>query len=134
MAYDIGQGISDALGSVAEGMLTRKERKEERELALGQAEMIEDDLYSQYQNLLNTGASESQVKAAQIDYEKWTKATSEDESTKKIEGMLQEYDKGVMRKSRRLQNRQIELENELAETQNPILVHLKCVYVVKLMK
>ena len=35
MAYDIGQGISDALGSVAEGMLTRKERQEEREKLIG---------------------------------------------------------------------------------------------------
>tara|TARA_Y100001973_G_scaffold47472_1_gene70724 strand:+ start:163 stop:2139 length:1977 start_codon:yes stop_codon:yes gene_type:complete len=118
--YDIGAGISEALGSIGQGLVTRKERKEERERVLGQAQMIEDDLYSNYQNLLDTGASEGQVKEAQKEYEKWANSTSEDESTKKIEGMLQEYDKGIMRKSRRLQNRQLELQNELAETTNPL--------------
>lgn len=127
MAYDIGQGISDALGSIGEGLVTRKERREEREKLIGQHEAIEEDLYAEYQSLLNKGSGENVVKAAQTEYEKWSKRGDElsDESTKKIEGIISEYDKGEVRKSRRLQNRAAELQIELSEATNPIIAKTK---------
>ena len=120
MAYDIGQGISDAFGSIAEGMVTRKERQEERQKLIGQHETIEEDLYAEYQSLLNKGSGENVVKAAQTEYEKWSKRGDElgDESTKKIEGIISEYDKGEVRKSKRLQNRMAELQIDFANETN----------------
>ena len=119
--YDIGAGISEALGSIGQGLVTRKERKEEREKLIGQYEAIEDYKRQEYQDLLDKGAGENLVKAAQSEYEKWAKRGDEleDESTKKIEGIIAEYDKGEARKSRRLQNRWAELNIELAEETTP---------------
>tara|TARA_R100000808_G_scaffold20741_1_gene44812 strand:+ start:1 stop:1848 length:1848 start_codon:yes stop_codon:yes gene_type:complete len=127
MAYDIGQGISDALGSIGEGLVTRKERREERDKLIGQYEAIEEFKYKEYQDLLNKGAGENVVKAAQTEYEKWAKRGDElaDEPTKKIEGIIAEYDKGEVRKSRRLQNRAAELQIELSEATNPIMAKTK---------
>jgi len=120
MAYDIGQGISEALGSLGEGLITRKERQEERQKLIGQHEAIEDDLHSEFQSLLDKGAGENVVKAAQTEYEKWSKRGDElgDESTKKIEGIISEYDKGEVRKSKRLQNRMAELQIDFANETN----------------
>ena len=73
MAYDIGTGISEALGSIGQGLVTRKERKEEREKLIGQYEAIEDYKRQEYQDLLDKGAGENLVKAAQSEYEKWPK-------------------------------------------------------------
>lgn len=127
MAYDIGSGISEALGSIGQGLVTRKERKEEREKLIGQYEAIEDYKRQEYQDLLDKGAGENLVKAAQSEYEKWAKRGDEleDESTKKIEGIITEYDKGESRKSRRLQNRMAELNIELAEETNPYVKQQK---------
>ena len=127
MAYDIGQGISDALGSIGEGLVTRKERREERDKLIGQYEAIEEFKYKEYQDLLNKGAGENVVKAAQTEYEKWAKRGDElaDEPTKKIEGIIAEYDKGESRKSRRLQNRMAELQIEHAQEVNPVIAKQK---------
>jgi hypothetical protein len=127
MAYDIGQGISEGLGAIGQGLVTRKERQDERQKLIGQHEVIEEDLYAEYQSLMSKGSGENVVKAAQTEYEKWSKRGDElsDESTKKIEGIILEYDKGEVRRSKRLQNRAAELQIELAEETNPIIASQK---------
>jgi len=120
MAYDIGQGISDALGSVAEGMLTRKERKEERESLQAQAEMIGEYKYNEYQDLLSK--DDPKAKDAERDFLKWQDLTNEDQATKKIEGAILEYEKTEVRKSRRLQNTLAELQTNLARETNPFKI------------
>jgi len=122
MAYDIGTGISEGLGAIGQGMLTRKERQEEREEALGRAEAIGDEKYDYLQTLLQTTDDEGQIKQAQQDYEKWLVQTGPDESTKKIEGYIAEYDKKGLRKTRRLQNNLTQLSVDLAKETNPFKV------------
>ena len=127
MAYDIGTGISEGLGAIGQGLVTRKERQDERQKLIGQHETIEEDLYAEYQSLMGKGSGENVVKAAQTEYENWSKRGDElsDESTKKIEGIILEYDKGEVRRSKRLQNRAAELQIELAEETNPIIAAQK---------